>query len=124
MASTATKLWRATYCRSKIAWLMAMPMPGMLKMTSTTTAPPIRVPTFSPATVSSVRLDGRRAWRHSTRWSEMPLDRAIWMKSSCSVVTMSVRSRRMYTATWAAASVVAGRIMRRTCSTASSPKGT
>ena len=33
-------------------------MPGMLKMYSITTAPPMSVPTLRPATVSSVRLDG------------------------------------------------------------------
>ena len=32
-----------------------------------TTAPPISAPTLRPATVSSVRLDGRSAWRHRMR---------------------------------------------------------
>ena len=57
--------------RDVLAGVMAsassVPMPGNEKITSITTAPPMSVPTLSPATVSSVRLDGRRACRHSTR---------------------------------------------------------
>ena len=36
-------------------------MPGMPKMISTATAPPISVPKLRPATVSRVRLDGLNA---------------------------------------------------------------
>ena len=36
-------------------------MPGIPKMISTATAPPISVPKFRPATVRSVRLDGLNA---------------------------------------------------------------
>ena len=36
-------------------------------MRSMTTAPPMSVPTLRPATVSSVRLDGRSAWRQRMR---------------------------------------------------------
>ena len=67
----------------------------MLSRYSITIEPPIRAPTLRPATVSSVRLDGRSAWRQRMRPSLMPLDFAIRMKSSCSVATMSVRRRRM-----------------------------
>ena len=84
-------------------------MPGMTKMTSTTTAPPMSVPKLRPATVSRVRLDGRSAWRQRMRRSEMPFARAMVMKSSCSVAIMSLRSRRMYTAISPAASEIAGR---------------
>ena len=56
------------------------------------------VPTFRPATVSSVRLDGRSAWRHRMRLLLMPLLFAMRMKSSCSVAIMSLRSSRVYTA--------------------------
>ena len=92
-------------------------MPGIEKMTSTMIAPPIRVPTLSPATVSSVRLDGRRAWRHSTRRGDIPLDLAMVMKSSWSVAIMSLRSRRMYTAIWPTARLIAG----RTCAGSARP---
>ena len=78
------------------------------------------VPTLSPATVSSVRLEGRRAWRHSTRRGDTPFDFAMVMKSSCSVAIMSLRSRRMYTAIWPTARAMVGMIIRRRCSTKSS----
>ncbi len=64
-------------------------------MVSTTIAPPISAPTLSPATVSRVRLDGRSAWRKSTRLGLMPFAFAVVMKSSCRVAIMSERSSRM-----------------------------
>ena len=70
-------------------------MPGSPKMTSITTVPPMSAPTLRPATVSSVRLDGRSAWRQRTRRLVMPFAFAMRMKSSCSVAIMSLRSRRM-----------------------------
>ena len=39
------------------------PIPLMLKMNSMITAPPISWPMLRPTTVSSVKLDGRSAWR-------------------------------------------------------------
>ena len=71
------------------------PIPGMPKITSTTIAPPMSVPTLRPATVSSVRLDGRSAWRNRMRRLGTPLAFAIMMKFSCSVAIMSLRSSRM-----------------------------
>ena len=67
----------------------------MAKMRSTTMVPPMRAPTLMAATVSSEKLDGRRAWRSRMRRVGMPLARATPMKSSCRVEIMSVRSRRM-----------------------------
>ena len=54
-------------------------MPGIWKITSTATAPPMSVPKLRPATVSSVRLDGRSAWRQRMRLSDRPFDRAMVM---------------------------------------------
>ena len=48
-------------------------MPFRPKITSTMSAPLINAPTFKPATVSSVKLDGRNACRHKIRPSLMPL---------------------------------------------------
>ena len=70
-------------------------MPGRPKIRSMTIAPLIRAPTLRPATVSSVRLDGRRAWRNRTRRAGMPFALAVVMKSSWSVATMSERRSRM-----------------------------
>ena len=49
-------------------------MPGSPKMISTTMVPPMSAPMLSPATVSNVRLDGRSAWRQSTRRFVIPFD--------------------------------------------------
>ena len=63
----ATRLCTATYCRAPIASKISCPCPGSPKIPSMTTAPPMSVPTLRPATVSSVRLDGRSACRHRMR---------------------------------------------------------
>ena len=70
-------------------------MPGSRKIRSMSTAPPIKTPTFRPATVSSVKLDGRNACRQRMRVLLMPLLFAIRMKSSCSVAIMSLRRSRV-----------------------------
>ncbi len=95
MATMATQLCRVMNSRPMMEEAMRLPIPGMLKMTSITTAPPMSVPTLRPATVISVRLEGRSAWRQSTRMLLMPFDLAMRMKSSWRVWIMSLRSSRM-----------------------------
>lgn len=62
-----------------------------------------------PATVIVVNVDGRRAWRRRILAVERPFARAITMKSSSSVATMSARSSRWYTAIELMARVREGR---------------
>ena len=83
----------------------------MMKICSTTSAPPIKAPVLIANTVMNENNDGRSACLNSTFRRETPLLRAIRMKSSCSVVIRSVRSSRWYTAAAGSASVNAGRIM-------------
>ena len=73
------------------ASVMRLPRPGTPNTFSTTSAPPMRAPTLRPATVSRVRLEGRRAWRQRMRRVGMPFALAVVMKSSCSVAIMSAR---------------------------------
>ena len=91
------------------------PIPGIWNTTSTMSVPPISVPTLSPATVSSVNDEGRRAWRNRMRRVRRPFALAIVMKSCCRVAIMSLRSSRMYTAIWPTASVMAGSTHHHDC---------
>ncbi len=67
------------YCRSEIAWKIVRPTPGSVKIASITMAPPMRVPTLMPATVSNEKLDGRSACRSRMRHVGRPWLRAIRM---------------------------------------------
>ena len=88
MASTTGKSSRTT------AVTISRPMPGMPKICSTTSDPPISAPVLTPNTVTTENSDGRRACRNMIRSGGRPLARAMWTKSSCSVVIRSVRSSR------------------------------
>ena len=49
---------------------------------------------LTPAAASSENDDGRKAWRHMMDRLPRPLDRAMVMKSSCSVLMRSDRNSR------------------------------
>ena len=55
--------------------------------------PAMRLPMVTPAEANSEMDDGRSACRHMMRRSLSPLERAIVMKSSCSVEIRSFRSK-------------------------------
>ncbi len=76
---------------AEISWY---PRPGICNRSSTMNVPAIRPPMVTPADASSEMEDGRRAWRHMMRRSESPFERAMVMKSSCSVEMRSFRSNR------------------------------
>ena len=49
---------------------------------------------LTPEAASSEKDEGRKAWRHMIRREDMPLDRAMVMKSSCRVLIRSERNSR------------------------------
>ena len=49
---------------------------------------------WTPPTVMTVKVDGRKAWRARMRGVVRPFARAITMKSSSKVAIMSARSSR------------------------------
>ncbi len=56
--------------------------------------PAMRAPMLTPAAARSEKDEGRKAWRHMIRREERPLDRAMVMKSSWSVLMRSERNSR------------------------------
>ena len=93
------------------ACTISWPRPGIAKSVSTITVPPISRPRFTPDSVISENDEGRSAWRSRTARGRSPLDRAMRMKSSCSVEIMSERRSWRYTAASATISVMHGRMI-------------
>ncbi len=54
----------------------------------------MRPPMVTPAAANREKVDGRKACRAMIRSGERPFDRAMVMKSSCSVEMRSERSSR------------------------------
>ena len=65
--------------RKKIASTTSLPIPGHANTDSVMTAPPSRVPTCSPSTVSTGTAAFRSACRSTTARSARPLARPVRM---------------------------------------------
>ena len=77
--------------RASIAATNSRPVPGIEKIVSVTTAPPVSWPIDMPTKVITGRMAFGAAWRNATRHSPSPLACATRMNGRCTTLAYSAR---------------------------------
>jgi hypothetical protein len=90
-------------------WMASRPMPGHANTVSVTTAPPSRLPNWSPVMVTMGMAAFLSVCLATTSVSDTPLARAVRMKSARSASSTAERVSRATEAMAKAPSVTAGR---------------